>query len=1585
MELFKEHKKRKLIGFSFLGAFIATVTGLVINQINPSLSFRAKGSGVSPYTITLDSTNKVTSNGDHVNKTAAGNDVVFTYSSVAGSTTGHVTLQNGGSLVNKDHIRSIESFRCNYTINGEATLKFQTSYGGDVWSGETVLENNYTYDFGSYPYFIKISCTGGSATINTVNIGFNCNVNPAAHEGETGEEEHYELTITPTKVANAGVTSTSSSSTQDGDFTIDDISYRIDHVYIYSDSSSNTFISFGQSTDGKIYNKAAFDGKINSISVVYRTRYNGDLNSEIGNLYVSNTGNNTGWTNYSESVCSAGSYSYFKFSYEGVTFSNYSNIKSITISLTRNLGPTYDTPTDEIGFTADDSKKNDYTTNSIFDNENGLTVIAQHVGGGEQVVSPSDYSYKVYNSLSEEIDTSEKFTTEGIYTLVVSYKNYIPQEIQLLVGEYVYLTDISASITKVSYTTADNLSGHLSKLTSVLSYSNGTTQEEHYDSAEYALLGIGLTLTSPKGFTHEMTSPFGSAGTWTLTVYDIVDPEIKDTIDLTVEAIMVTSVTLNEETLNLYVGDTEHQLVATVNPGTATNSLLTWNSSNENAVTVDQEGNLVAVAVGSSIITATSTDGTNVYGSCTVNVTEQPQPSDTGDFEKISFSDLEVGMYVLIVGQQNSNYYAMTSQATNNRSSTDVTVSENVITRESTDSFRAFEVKSGTTSNSFAFYDPTDEGYLYAAGGDSKNYLRTQSTNDEKSSFVLDGGYLKASISGRNIFLFNHNDASNRFFSCYGNTTTNNTTNIQLFANSSGSSSSTPIYPTSISLSGNNSISIGETSQLTVGFTPSDTNVQNVTYESKTPSVATVSNTGLVTGVSAGTSKIVATAVTANGTTTAERTITVSKIDVTGLSLDSSSGTVKVGKTITFVPTISPSNATNKTVNWSTSDSSIATVTNGVVKGIGAGTATITARSADNNTKYAQATVTVTASSVASEWTLVTSASSLAAGDVIVIASNAEGKVAGDISSQLMTDIDSSFSGDKETIEDLGSGAIQLTLGGEEGAWTLSNDNGQLLGATAVKKLAWNSGTTTWSISISGGDATIQNGTSSYGRFLYNTGNPRFTTYTSGTSASMLLPQIYRGGTAEPTNPTSISLSSTSVELAPGGTTNLSVSYNPKNANQNKEVTWLTSNSSVATVEDGLVTVKTTATEGQSATITAKLTNLPSITATCTVSVVKESVADQTVLIYLCGADLESKNGLATGDIQEILKVSGQPKDVNIVIETGGASSWKSTYGISSTYLQRHHVENKQLITDSDLTYASMGLTSTLRSFIEYGLNNYPANRTGLILWNHGGGMRGVCYDEKKNDDSLTTDEVKNAVSGALSNCGKSGQKLEWIGYDACLMAVQDIAEMNSPYFNYMIASEESEAGYGWDYDNWVDDLYAKKSTTVILKAIVDSFITDNGGASSSSGDQTLSYMNLSYADEYLAAWEAMATQLNNVVTSSNKSSFNSAITSNVKHYADSDYDYFCTFDAKDFVEKLASNSSFSSFRINSSYTDAVLAQFSNFVAYSVAQKGAGKSYGLCMYWPNSSQYSDVSNYYKTSMTNFSNWRTFCVNKGTHA
>lgn len=231
------------------------------------------------------------------------------------------------------------------------------------------------------------------------------------------------------------------------------------------------------------------------------------------------------------------------------------------------------------------------------------------------------------------------------------------------------------------------------------------------------------------------------------------------------------------------------------------------------------------------------------------------------------------------------------------------------------------------------------------------------------------------------------------------------------------------------------------------------------------------------------------------------------------------------------------------------------------------GTCTVQASidaTATYNAATATATITVTApATVEGTWTLVTNATNLKAGDEIVIASNTKGKVAAALTDDYLGEYGVSFSNDKNTITALPATALVFTLGGSAESWTLTNDE-KSLGATAVKKLAWDKGTTTWSISIEEGNATIQNATDTYGRFLYNVQSTRFTTYTSDASANMLLPQIYKkaGNTPDPiklatpenlsvsgVTASSATLSWTEVEYASGYIVNLGGNEHETNTN----------------------------------------------------------------------------------------------------------------------------------------------------------------------------------------------------------------------------------------------------------------------------------------------------------------------------------------------------------------------------------------------------------------------------------------------------
>ncbi len=141
-------------------------------------------------------------------------------------------------------------------------------------------------------------------------------------------------------------------------------------------------------------------------------------------------------------------------------------------------------------------------------------------------------------------------------------------------------------------------------------------------------------------------------------------------------------------------------------------------------------------------------------------------------------------------------------------------------------------------------------------------------------------------------------------------------------------------------------------------------------------------------------------------------------------------------------------------------------------------------------------------------WTLVTDASDLAAGDVIVFASNEWNAVAGPLSGDYLTKVDAVFSNDLGTIDNLPSNALQFTLGGSTNAWTLTTDAGQMY-STSLKLRFSQTDSHTWAISISDNNAYV-----SYGDDIlkYNSGSPRFKTYAASSNLANI--QIYRKQTA---------------------------------------------------------------------------------------------------------------------------------------------------------------------------------------------------------------------------------------------------------------------------------------------------------------------------------------------------------------------------------------------------------------------------------------------------------------------------------------
>ena len=183
-----------------------------------------------------------------------------------------------------------------------------------------------------------------------------------------------------------------------------------------------------------------------------------------------------------------------------------------------------------------------------------------------------------------------------------------------------------------------------------------------------------------------------------------------------------------------------------------------------------------------------------------------------------------------------------------------------------------------------------------------------------------------------------------------------------------------------------------------------------------------------------------------------------------------------------------------------------------------------------------------------------------------------------------------------------------------------------------------------------------------------------------------------------------------------------------------------------------------------------------------------------TLMVYMCGSNLESEYGSASADIEEMLASGFDDRRVSLLVMTGGSERWK--LGFDPDELTISEVGRRGLRTVWHESAASMGAAQTLMTLVDFGVERYPARDYALILWNHGGGpLEGLCWDELFSMDNLTLAELIEGLQAA-----RLPDKLSWIGFDACLMSTAEVAAALSPYAHYMVASQETEPAKGWDY-----------------------------------------------------------------------------------------------------------------------------------------------------------------------------------------
>ena len=323
-----------------------------------------------------------------------------------------------------------------------------------------------------------------------------------------------------------------------------------------------------------------------------------------------------------------------------------------------------------------------------------------------------------------------------------------------------------------------------------------------------------------------------------------------------------------------------------------------------------------------------------------------------------------------------------------------------------------------------------------------------------------------------------------------------------------------------------------------------------------------------------------------------------------------------------------------------------------------------------------------------------------------------------------------------------------------------------------------------------------------------------------------------------------------------------------------------------------------------------------------------------TVMVYMCGTDLESKNGMASSDLAEMCAATLSDK-VNVLIYTGGCKQWK-TKGISNSVNQIYKIEDGKLncIVKDD---GAKGMTDpkTLSSFIKWCAKKYPADRNELIFWDHGGGsVSGFGYDEK---DTKSGSMTLSGINTALSD---SKMKFDFIGFDACLMATTENALMLTKYGDYMIASEESEPGIGWYYTDWLDQISKNTSTPTIEigKTIVDGFV-DTCARKCPGQKTTLSVVDLAELEKTVpASFKDFASSTLDLLKSDEYKAVSDA-RSGTREFASSS-----KLDQVDLIH-LANN-------INTTEGKALAKALLGAVKYNRTSSDMSNSYGLSIYFP---------------------------------
>ena len=265
-----------------------------------------------------------------------------------------------------------------------------------------------------------------------------------------------------------------------------------------------------------------------------------------------------------------------------------------------------------------------------------------------------------------------------------------------------------------------------------------------------------------------------------------------------------------------------------------------------------------------------------------------------------------------------------------------------------------------------------------------------------------------------------------------------------------------------------------------------------------------------------------------------------------------------------------------------------------------------------------------------------------------------------------------------------------------------------------------------------------------------------------------------------------------------------------------------------------------------------------------------------TLMVYMIGSNLESTIAAGTHDLEEMRSSGVDFEKVNVVVYAGGTKRWNSAIPANHNSVLDLSLPEDDCIVAQTESSVSMGCSETLTSFVDYCHDKYPAEHSALVLWDHGGGpLWGYGSDEAHDGDGLLFSELREAMAKSAYGA-KDAEKLDWVGFDACLMGSLENCVLWHDYAKVLVASEEVEPGDGWDY-SFLGTMNETDDASSIARAVLSGYETHYKEAASeySNPDVTLAAYDLEKVDAATKALDVLSEALDGDVASGGYAAIN--------------------------------------------------------------------------------------------------------------